>query len=224
MLVSSGVNSTEQEVTFPFFANKQLGEEKVPEMSLAKVAPPVSGPESCEVTAAVHNVVTPICKVEGKQDTFVSLAKSDAFSFGVRDVDVADSVEVLRKKLVLDWDVSVVVVVTTVAGLPEVEVITTADETDVGGDNARVEELEEIEVLIKVEVLDTVWVVNELTISVLTMTAVCTRVVDCNCGAGGADNWFTLGIPTEAIKITKIVIINATANWSWRFKQDLSDA
>jgi hypothetical protein len=37
-----------------------------------------------------------------------------------------------------------------------VEVITAADETDVGGDDARVEELEEIEVLIKVEVLDTV--------------------------------------------------------------------
>jgi hypothetical protein len=102
MLVASGVKSTEQEVTLPFFTNKQLEREKVPEMSLAKVAPPVSGPESCEVTAAVHNVVTPICKVEGKQDTFVSLANSDAFSFGARDVDVADIVVEVLRKLVLD--------------------------------------------------------------------------------------------------------------------------
>jgi hypothetical protein len=97
VLVSSGVKSTEQEVTLAFFASKQLEGEKVPEMSLAKVAPPVSGPESCEVTIAVHSVVTPICKEEGKQDTFVSLANSDAFSFGAKNDDVTDSVEeVLR--------------------------------------------------------------------------------------------------------------------------------
>jgi hypothetical protein len=102
------MNAVEQAANDAFFVREHSNGVNVPAMVLAKSTLPVgSSTEPAEVTEAVQVVEAPNSRVDGEQETFVTLFENEEFS-GASTV-VEDSNVVVLRRVVLFWVFAMVV-------------------------------------------------------------------------------------------------------------------